>query len=54
MTSNFQYEDLHVFSLNVTKFIHLCFGDGGIQRLFSAIYRLLRPGGRLILQFQVW
>ena len=41
-------------SLNVTKYVHLCYGDDGVRRMFKALCQLLKSGGRLILQFQQW
>ncbi|EGD73956.1 hypothetical protein PTSG_05650 [Salpingoeca rosetta] len=43
-----------ILCLNVTKFVHLCYGDDGIRRMFRAMYELLKPGGRLIIQIQQW
>ncbi|KAG1698771.1 hypothetical protein DVH05_014726 [Phytophthora capsici] len=46
------YDFITCFS--VTKWIHLFHGDEGIKKVFSKIYELLAPGGRLILEPQPW
>ena len=43
-----------IYSLSVTKWIHLFHGDEGIKKMFAKIYGLLTPGGRLILEPQPW
>ncbi|KAL0150065.1 hypothetical protein M9458_054724, partial [Cirrhinus mrigala] len=40
--------------VDLTKWVHLNYGDAGIQRLFQRIYRHLLPGGVLILEPQPW
>ncbi|KAL3658600.1 hypothetical protein V7S43_016484 [Phytophthora oleae] len=46
------YDFITCFS--VTKWIHLFHGDEGIKKVFTKIYELLAPGGRLILEPQPW
>jgi len=46
------YDTITCFS--VTKWIHLHHGDTGIQTLFREIFRLLVPGGTLVLEPQPW
>uniref|UniRef100_A0A0A0LTI9 RNA methyltransferase n=1 Tax=Cucumis sativus TaxID=3659 RepID=A0A0A0LTI9_CUCSA len=50
---------MHVFlflycSLSVAKWIHLNWGDDGLITLFSKIWKLLNPGGILVLEPQPW
>lgn len=45
----FQPEYDCILCLNVTKWIHLNFGDVGLKSFFKKIFLLLRPGGRLFL-----
>lgn len=40
--------------LSVAKHIHLQGGDAALLRLFRRVHRLLRPGGRFILEPQPW
>ncbi|XP_053500194.1 7SK snRNA methylphosphate capping enzyme isoform X2 [Ictalurus furcatus] len=43
-----------IVCLNVTRWVHLNWGDVGLQRLFRRIYTHLHPGGVFILQPQPW
>jgi hypothetical protein len=40
--------------LSITKWIHLHGEDGGLLEFFHRVYRLLRPGGILVLEPQEW
>ena len=40
--------------LSVTKHVHLQGGDAALLRLFRRVHRLLRPGGRFVLEPQPW
>lgn len=41
-----------ILALSLTKWVHLNWGDAGIQRFFQKVYAHLRPGGKFILEPQ--
>lgn len=43
-----------ILCLNVTKWIHLNYGDAGLMKLFWNIWELLKCNGLLIIEYQPW
>ncbi|KAK9785781.1 hypothetical protein WJX73_007680 [Symbiochloris irregularis] len=43
-----------VTCLSVTKWVHLNGGDAALQQLFSAVHKVLTPGGHFVLEAQPW
>lgn len=43
-----------IICLSVTKWVHLNWGDEGVITLFTKIWKLLQPGGILVLEPQPW
>jgi len=43
-----------VLCMKLTKWVHLNWGDDGLKVLFHKCFRLLKPGGTLVLEAQDW
>ena len=43
-----------VFCMRTTKFVHLRGGDAALLLLFRLVHRVLRAGGRFVLQANAW
>ncbi len=43
-----------VLCLSVTKWVHMCHGDSGLEQLFLTFKNVLKPGGILVLEPQPW
>ena len=41
-----------VLCLSVTKWIHLHYGDKGVEQLFARVWAALKPGGHFVLEPQ--
>jgi 7SK snRNA methylphosphate capping enzyme len=44
----------YICAFSVTKWIHINYGDAGIDSLFALAFKLLNPGGKLIIEVQPW
>mmetsp|Transcript_115533 Transcript_115533/g.224810 ORF Transcript_115533/g.224810 Transcript_115533/m.224810 type:complete len:797 (-) Transcript_115533:17-2407(-) len=43
-----------ILCMKLTKWVHLNWGDDGLKVLFHKCFRLLKPGGILVLEAQEW
>jgi hypothetical protein len=43
-----------IMCLSVTKWVHFNWGDDGVKRLFTQVYKALYPGGIFVLEPQPW
>lgn len=43
-----------IFCMKLTKWVHLNWGDDGLKVLFHKCFKLLKPGGTLVLEAQEW
>jgi 7SK snRNA methylphosphate capping enzyme len=43
-----------ILALSITKWVHLNEGDTGLLGFFRKIFKLLREGGRAIIEYQPW
>ncbi len=43
-----------IFCLSISKWVHLNYGDIGLELLFYIVYKMLKPGGLFIFEPQEW